>query len=128
MDEYTKNRLLSLMKTFHVGQEEAIRKGELLVEVFGPEASKDKSYNNPFDRELRAMIEWINREETGLICSDTKNGYWWAASLSDGLPAAEKNVNRALTQLENAKHLEDNLRQAFGGQLELIAVTKNNTA
>ena len=122
--EYLKDRLKLLMRNYHLGQDKAIRKRELLAELYGPTKAKDESTNNPYDREMRSMIEQINAEDNGLICSDSTHGYWWAASLSDGLPAAEKNVARALTQYGNAKHLEENLHKAFGGQLDFLGGTK----
>lgn len=51
------------------------------------------------------MIEEISAEG-GMVCSSTRCGYWWAASLDDGLPAAESLEARALTQLENARRPE----------------------
>lgn len=95
-----------------------MKKRDLLREVFGAHAAADESYNNPFDRTLRGLIEEINAEG-GVICSSARHGYWWAASLADGLSAAEANMGRALTQLENSKRLVDNLKREFGGQLSM---------
>ena len=117
MDEL-KARLIWLMRGRHCGQGKAIKKRDLLVELYGGYAAEDESYNNAYDRTLRATIEEIN-QEGGLICSSASGGYWWAESLDDGLEAAERNMNRALTQLENARRLEKNLKAEFGGQLML---------
>jgi len=120
MDEYAKNRLKSILMDYHVGQVKAIHKDELLNEVFGSVALIDKSNNNIYDRSMRAMIEHINTKESGMICSDPSCGYWWAASLSDGLPAAQKLLDRASTQRANAQELIDNMRHHFGGQLDFM--------
>lgn len=118
MDDEFKAKLIHLMKTFHAGQGRAAKKKDLLVELYGGYAAEDESYNNAYDRTLRGTIEEIN-QEGGLICSSASDGYWWAESLDDGLEAAERNKKRALTQLENARRLEKNLRDEYGGQLAL---------
>lgn len=114
-----KGQLIYLMKARHFGEENAAHKKQLLQEFYSVRVAENESYNNLFDRELRSMIEEIN-QEGGLICSSPKSGYWWAASLKDGLAAAEKNQSRALTQLGNATKLVENLKHEFGGQLELL--------
>ena len=38
-------RLLYILTHRHVGQAQAVKKADLLVEMFGPEAAADKSYN-----------------------------------------------------------------------------------
>jgi len=118
MEDELKTRLMWLMKTYHVGQGRAIKKKDLLLKLYGVQAAADESYNNLDDRELRAAIPEINLAG-GLICSSASSGYWWAASLEDGLEAAERNMNRALTQLENARRLAKNLQAEYGGQLAL---------
>ncbi len=117
-DEATKTRIIHLMKGYHCGKARQIKKRDLLAEVYGQGATRDESYNNLQDRKLRKMIEEIN-DEGGLICSDS-SGYFWAASLDDGLDAAERNRARALTQLENANHLIENLKAEYGSQLGLF--------
>lgn len=114
-----KNEFIYLMKARHTGVKSAAHKKQLLQEVYGDDIAEDESYNNRFDRYLRNMIEEIN-QEGGLICSSPREGYWWAASLKDGLDATEKNKGRALTQLENANKLIENLKTEFGGQLDLL--------
>jgi hypothetical protein len=112
-------RLEYLMRQWHVGMDKAIKKKDLLVEIYGPYAVEDQSYNNPYDRELRNMIEELNHDHNALICSTPSDGYFWASSLSEGLSAVEASTRRAATQMDNAHHLERNLKQAFGGQLSM---------
>lgn len=104
-------RVEELVRTHHVGQVQGIKSRDLTYAIFG-------QYNHNLERALQKAISTIN-ENGGLICSDTVHGYWWAASLNDGLPAAARRVDRALNQLRNARVLKDNLRRHFGGQMEM---------
>ena len=112
-------RLLHILTHRHIGQAQAVKKADLLVEMFGPEAAVDKSYNNQYDRSLRAMIEELIQGGQP-ICSSPTDGYWYAASLEDGLPAADRAKSRALTQLHNAERLEKNIVETYGGQMSLL--------
>lgn len=115
-NEKKKQELALLLQLRHKGQSKAATGNTLIAELYGLDAAQDKSYNNRYHRSLRLMIEEIN-QEGGVICSDSVNGYWWAADLKDGMPAAEKNEARALTQLENAKRLKENIVNQYGGQI-----------
>ena len=114
-------RLLHILTHRHVGQAQAVKKADLLVEMFGPEAAADKSYNNQYDRSLRAMIEELIQNGQP-ICSSPTDGYWYAASLEDGLPAADRAKSRATTQLHNALRLKKNILETYGGQMSLPEV------
>ena len=114
-------RLLHILTHRHVGQSKAVKKADLLVEMFGPEAAADKSYNNQYDRSLRAMIEELIQGGQP-VCSSPTDGYWYAASLEDGLPAAERAYSRATTQLHNALRLKKNILETYGGQMSLLEV------
>lgn len=114
-----KTRLVFLMQNYHVGQRKAIKKRDLLKEVFGDAADQNESYNNMQDRQIRDAINKAN-EEGALICSSARHGYWWAADMSDGIGAVEENKSRALTQLANVSTLEKNLQREYGGQLGLL--------
>ncbi len=74
-DEYVKTRLIHLLKEFHTGQEKSIKGNDLLRELYGDGAAADRTYNNPFNRRMRALMEEIN-DEGGLICSSASGGYW----------------------------------------------------
>ena len=115
-------RLLYILTHRHVGQSKAVKKADLLVEMFGTEAATDKSYNNQYDRSLRAMIEELIQGGQP-ICSSPTDGYWFAASLEDGLPAAERAHARATTQLHNAMRLKKNILETYGGQMSLLEAT-----
>ena len=112
-------RLLYLLKSRHTGQGQSAKKSELLTEMWGADATADKSYNNQYDRSLRSMIEDLVGEGHP-VCSSPSNGYWYAASLEDGLPAAEQSKARALTQLGNAERLHKNIVAMYGGQMSLL--------
>ena len=114
-------RLLHILTHRHIGQAQAVKKADLLVEMFGPEAAADKSYNNQYDRSLRAMIEELIQGGQP-VCSSPTDGYWYAASLEDGLPAAERAYSRATTQLHNALRLKKNILETYGGQMSLLEV------
>jgi len=51
------------------------------------------------------------------ICSSAKCGYWYAASLTDGMESVEENKSRAMTQLANVSKLEKNILNEYGGQM-----------
>jgi hypothetical protein len=123
MDELTQ-RLLDLMKTKHVGKENAIKSAALVTELYGAfnilkTNEKLTSKNNPYDRKLRELIEDLNHNHGAMICSTPADGYFWAASLTEGLSASSRLKKRAMTQLGNISHLERNLKQTFGHQLPL---------
>lgn len=118
-NEELKGRVAWYLKTYHVGQDKAIKKRELLKALFGEQTSQNESYNNMDDRVLREMINLAN-EEGALICSSSRCGYWWADSLADGLKSVRENEARAKTQLHNTSVLEANLQKAYGGQLEMF--------
>ena len=119
MDILEQVKLTNILKQ-HRGVKNAIKKRDLLKEMFGIETAEDESYNNVDDRKLREMIEELNNEHGGLICSSSTAGYYWAEDLKEGLAAVEAAKRRAATQMHNASSLEKNLQDAFGGQLGLL--------
>lgn len=110
----TKSNLIFIMQNRHRGQANAAKGNQIISELWGEDAAKDKSYNNPHHRSLRAMIEDAIHNDHALICSDSVRGYWWADSLQDGMKAAEANRDRANTQKKNAEALIGNLMQQYG--------------
>lgn len=113
-DTKTKADLKFLLEMRHKGRPNAAKGIQLIEELWGADAARDRSYNNPHHRSLRTMIEELNREEGSLICSDSTKGYWWAADLQDGMVAAEQNLNRAKKMEKNAETLIGNLMKTYG--------------
>lgn len=113
-DTKTKNDLKFIMQMRHKGNKNAAKGSQLIAELWGEDAAKDKSYNSRYHRSLRTMIEEINTSDKGLICSNSTDGYWWASDLQDGMVAAENNLNRAQTMEKNAKTLMGNLMNEYG--------------
>lgn len=118
-NDQKRKELETLMQVRHKGQDKAATGNAIISELWGAQAADDKTYNSRYHRSLRIMFEEIN-QQGGLICSDSVNGYWWAADLKDGIGAAEKNEARAKTQLQNAQRLKENIVNAYGGQMELL--------
>lgn len=114
-----KIKVLDALQFRHKGQQYAIKKRDLLEELYGHEAAKDESYNNMYDRKLRATIEALVKDGHP-ICSSASRGYWYAASLKDGLASVTENKSRALTQLHNVEQLEENIQNIYGGQLGMF--------
>jgi len=104
----------------HKGVGCAIKKKDLLKELYGEGAAADESYNNVYDRRLRSMIERLIHDHGALICSTPRAGYFWAGTLSEGLACVERSEMRARKQLDNTGHLKRNLQLVFGGQLEIF--------
>lgn len=114
-----KAALLFHLKRYHTGKSNAAKKRDLLAALFSGDAARDESYNNILDRKLRKMIEELIGEGQP-ICSSAQCGYWYAASLGDGMESVKENKSRALTQLENVKQLEQNILAEYGGQMRLV--------
>lgn len=118
IDPNEKYKLAAYLKQHHTGKEKAAKKRELLSAMYGQDAAKDESYNNMLDRKVRKMIEDLINEGNP-ICSSSTCGYWYAASLNDGMESVAENKSRAITQLENVKKLEANILAEYGGQMGL---------
>jgi hypothetical protein len=101
--------LTDILKKFHTSQARAVVSATLAHEIFGLFVPKDA------ERTIRDAVEKII-EQGGLVCSSPACGYWWAESLDDGMPAAQKKLHRAQVQLVNAKKLEHNLMNSFPTQ------------
>lgn len=114
-DEDFIREVMRVMRKNHLGIGKAAKKEELMRELFG--VAKHSAKYESTERVLRMAIEVANQDFGALIVSDTVHGYWWAASLEDGIEPAEKNMSRARTILDNAKKLVDNLKSEYGGQM-----------
>ncbi len=104
----------------HPGKSNAQKLWDLVRRLFGSAAAENPTNNNLAGRKTRAMIEAINHDHDGLICSDPFAGYWWAANLDEGIEAADKARGRAIKQMDNANQLERNAKKVYGGQLGLF--------
>ncbi len=109
-------QLLNLIQS-HVGEDRRVKRRDLLEDLFGLEAAQDESNNNPWDREMREMIQELNRDYGALIVGSPKGGYFWGSSLAEVLKSVETQMKGARTQLVNAAHLKANAKRCFGGQL-----------
>jgi len=120
MDDHMR-KLWHLLSEHHVGREEAIKKRALRFEIYGssPDVASD-SNNNLYDRDLRSMIESLNRDHGGLVCSDSGVGYWWAENLKEGLRAVERSSSRPKKIMDNLAHLRRNIIFTFGGQASMF--------
>jgi len=118
-DGKEKERLLTFMRSYHVGKGSAAKKREILAHLYGSEAANNESYNNILDRKLRKMIEELINEGSP-ICSSAQCGYWYAANLNDGMESVTENKSRAMTQLANVTKLEKNILKEYGGQMGLL--------
>ena len=119
IDPQEKYRLLTYLRQHHTGKKKAAKKRDLLAAMYGQSTAQDESYNNMADRKLRKMIEELINEGNP-ICSSSTCGYWYAASLNDGMESVAENKSRAITQLENVKKLESNILAEYGGQMGLL--------
>lgn len=105
--------------SLHKGEANAISRWALVERVFGREAALNRSNNNPFDRQIREVIEKFR--DIDLICSTSSaSGYWIAADMKDVLKVAEEFEKRSLKMLAKKNKLIERGKEKFGGQLELI--------
>lgn len=118
-DDNEKARLLTFMRTYHVGKHKAAKKREILAYLYSESVANNESYNNILDRKLRKMIEELINAGAP-ICSSAQCGYWYAASLADGMESVDENKARAMTQLQNVSKLEKNILNEYGGQMGLL--------
>lgn len=110
--------LLEILQRNYCGKIHAIKSNDLVKVIFGSPAAQDRTYNSYYGRLLREIIEGLIQKGNP-ICSSSSQGYWWPTSIKDGLPSATSRTRRALTQLKNARQLENNIRRHFGGQIRM---------
>ena len=107
--------------SFHVGKQNPVSRWELVERIFGHEAAADRGNNNPFDRQIRTIIE--RYREVDFICSSSgQAGYWLAADMSDVEIIVNDYVDRARTMEEKARNLKKRGVEKFGPQIELFKV------
>lgn len=105
--------------SMHRGRENAISRWALVERVFGREAAAVRSNNNPFDRQIRNVIEkW--RDIDLIVSSSGSSGYWKAADMEDIEAIATEYVNRSRKMEEKARNLRKRGMEEFGGQMRMI--------
>lgn len=105
--------------SFHKGQANSISRWQLVERVFGREAAADRGNNNPFDRQIRAVIEKY-RDIDLIVSSSGSTGYWLAADMDDIHTIADEYENRARQMEEKARNLRKRGIERFGGQMSLL--------
>lgn len=117
MKKEERDKYLSLLKSVmmdHVGSNRKIGMGELYERIFG------RRWANRINdtRDVRNLIEALQREEGLRICSDA-GGYWLAASGSELEAYLERQRKRALKILAKEAKIRRVELPALLGQLAL---------
>lgn len=105
--------------SFHKGKDNAVSRWELVTRIFGQEAAANRGNNNPFDRQIRQVIEQY-RETDLIVSSSSGAGYYLAADMNDIEVIAGEYDRRSVKMLETARNLRKRGMEKFGGQMELI--------
>lgn len=116
--EQVENEVRSIL-TFHIGKDKAVSRWELVTRIFGAEAAANRGNNNPFDRQIREVIEKYRTLDL-IVSSSSASGYWLAADMNDIDEIASEYDKRSLKMLEKARTLRKRGVEKFGGQMELI--------
>lgn len=103
----------------HIGKGNRVSRWELVDRIFGREAAASRSNNNPFDRQIREVIEKY-REVDLIISSSGADGYWLAEDMNDINTIADEYVNRSRKMEEKARNLRKRGLEKFGGQMTLL--------
>lgn len=103
----------------HIGKDNAVSRWELVERVFGREAAANRGNNNPFDRQIREVIEkW--RDVDLIVSSSSASGYWLAADMQDIEEIASEFDKRSVNMLEKARNLRKRGLEKFGPQMPLF--------
>lgn len=114
-------RQVRYLLTLHKGRENRISRWELVERVFGREAAANRSNNNPFDRQIREVIEKYRVTDL-IISSSGADGYWLAATMQDIEELAQEYVNRSRKMEDKARELRRRGAEVFGPQMPLFEV------
>lgn len=105
--------------SFHKGRENAISRWQLVEIVFGREAAADRGGNNPFDRQIRKVVEKFR--DVDMICSTSgARGYWIASNMNDIEELADVFEKMAKGYLKKKARIIEHGQREFGGQMELL--------
>jgi len=117
MKKEERDKYLSVLKSVmmdHVGSNRKVGMGELYEQIFG----RPWSHRINDTRDVRKLIEELQREEGRRICSDS-GGYWLAASGSELEAYLERQRRRALKILAKEAKIRRMELPALLGQLAI---------
>jgi hypothetical protein len=105
--------------TKHIGKENPVSRWKLVEHIFGREAAANRGNNNPFDRQIREVIEKYRVEDL-IVSSSNGAGYWLAADQSEVKIIADEYEKRSKNMLDKAGRLRKRGMEKFGAQIRLL--------
>lgn len=103
----------------HIGKENPVSRWELVTRIFGQEAAANRGNNNPFDRQIREIIEKYRVEDL-IVSSSNGAGYWLAANQTEIEIIADEYEKRSKNMLTKASQLRKRGVEKFGPQMPLL--------
>lgn len=103
----------------HIGKENPVSRWELVERIFGREAAANRGNNNPFDRQIREVIEKFRVEDL-IVSSANTAGYWLADSMEEIAIIADEYEKRSKNMLMKASLLRKRGMEKFGPQMKLM--------
>lgn len=103
----------------HIGKTNPVSRWELVERIFGREAAANRGNNNPFDRQIREIIEKYRVEDL-IVSSSNGAGYWLAADQSEVNIIADEYEKRSKNMLDKASRLRKRGVEKFGPQMKLL--------
>lgn len=103
----------------HIGKDNPVSRWELVERIFGREAAANRGNNNPFDRQIREVIEKYRVEDL-IVSSSNGAGYWLAADQTEVDIIADEYEKRSKNMLDKAGKLRKRGMEKFGAQIRLL--------
>lgn len=103
----------------HIGKENPVSRWELVERIFGREAAANRGNNNPFDRQIREIIEKYRVDDL-IVSSSNGAGYWLAANMTEIEIIAAEYEKRSKNMLWKASRLRERGIEKFGPQMKLM--------
>ncbi len=103
----------------HIGKDNPVSRWELVERIFGREAAANRGNNNPFDRQIREIIEKYRVEDL-IVSSSNGAGYWLAANQEEIGIIADEYEKRSKNMLLKASQLRKRGLEKFGPQMKLL--------
>jgi len=103
----------------HLGKENPVSRWELVERVFGRDAAANRGNNNPFDRQIREIIEKYRVDDL-IVSSSNGAGYWLAVNQAEVDIIADEFEKRSKNMLDKASKLRRRAIEKFGPQMELF--------